>query len=98
MSSRTPLTQPQIEEALTALPGWRYEGDALKKTFRFANFREAVSFIVRLAFYAEELNHHPDLHNVYNTIDVVLTTHDAGNKVTDMDVQLAQAVEQFAWV
>lgn len=98
MASRKPLTTQQIEEALSTLPGWRYEEDALKKTFQCANFRAAISFIVRLAFYAEELNHHPDLHNVYDTIDVALTTHDAGNKVTELDVKLAQAIEQFSWI
>jgi len=97
MSSREPLTSQQIDEALAELPGWRYEDDALKKTFRCTDFREAISFIVRMAFSAEELNHHPVLHNVYNTVDVVLTTHDAGNKVTDMDIRLARAVEGFAW-
>ena len=96
--SFTPLTQDEIDAALAALPGWRYEGDRLTKTFRFQNFREAVSFIVRMAFSAEELNHHPELRNVYHTVDVALTTHDAGNRVTDQDVGLARAIEEFSWV
>lgn len=96
--SRTPLTPPEISEALDDLPGWTYEDDKLKKTFEVKDFRAAVSFIVRLAFYAEELNHHPELHNVYNIIDVALTTHDAGDQVTEMDVRLAEAIEDFSWV
>ena len=92
------LTTQQIQEALAELPGWRHEEDKLKKTFRFQDFREAVSFIVRMAFSAEELNHHPELRNVYHTVDIALTTHDAGNRVTDMDVQLARAIEEFSWV
>ncbi len=93
-----PLTTQQIAEALAGLPGWRHEEDKLKKTFRFQNFREAVSFIVRMAFEAEEHNHHPELRNVYHTVDIALTTHDAGNRVTDMDVGLARAIEDFSWV
>jgi 4a-hydroxytetrahydrobiopterin dehydratase len=96
--SRTPLTTTEIAEALDELPGWTHEDDKLKKTFEVKDFRAAVSFIVRLAFYAEELNHHPELYNVYNIIDIALTTHDAGNKVTEMDVRLAEAIEDFSWV
>ncbi len=95
---REPLTPPQIEEALAELPGWRFEDDRLKKTFTVGDFRAAVGFIVRLAFCAEALDHHPELRNVYNTIDLALTTHDAGNKVTGMDVKLARAIEAFSWV
>ena len=96
--SFTPLTQDEIEAALSELPGWRHEEDKLKKTFRFQNFREAVSFIVRMSFSAEEHNHHPELRNVYHTVDIALTTHDAGNRVTDMDVGLARAIKDFSWV
>ncbi|MDX1547347.1 MAG: 4a-hydroxytetrahydrobiopterin dehydratase [Rhodothermales bacterium] len=95
---RTPLTPEEIDDALGSLPGWRLEDDQLKKTFELENFRAAVSFIVRLAFHAEELDHHPDLHNVYNTVDIALTTHDAGDRVTEMDVKLAHAIEDFTWV
>ena len=96
--ARTPLTSQEIEEALAALPGWRIEGDRLMKTFTLRNFKEAVSFIVRMAFEAEALDHHPELRNVYHTVDIALTTHDAGNKVTQMDVDLARAIEKFSWV
>ena len=93
-----PLTREQIEEALQGLDGWAFEGDRLTKSFELKDFRTAVSFIVRMAFYAEDLNHHPDVRNVYNKIDLALTTHDAGNKVTEKDVQLARAIEDFSWV
>ena len=93
-----PLTQEQIEEALQNLDGWRFEDDQLKKSFELTDFRAAVSFIVRMAFYAEAMNHHPDVHNVYNQIDLALATHDAGDKVTEKDVQLARAIEDFSWV
>ena len=96
--ARTPLTQQEIDRALEDLDGWTFEDDQLTKSFTFKDFRAAISFIVRMSFFAEELNHHPNLHNVYNTVDIVLTTHDAGNKVTDLDVQLATAIEGFVWV
>ena len=98
MPSREPLTPQQIDEALGGLDGWSFDDDRLTKTFSFGSFREAVSFIVRLAFSAEELNHHPDLRNVYDRVEVALSTHDAGGKVTEMDVALARQIEGFSWV
>ncbi len=95
MPSREPLSNEQIEGALADLQGWSYEDDALNRSFEFSDFRAAVSFIVRMAFYAEEMNHHPDLHNVYNTVDLALSTHDAGGKVTGMDVELARKINQM---
>lgn len=94
----TALSEQQIKDALADLDGWSFEDDTLKKTFELKDFRAAVSFIVRMAFHAEELNHHPNLHNVYNTVDIALTTHDAGNKVTQKDIDLAKAIESFTWV
>lgn len=93
-----PLGTKQIAVALTGLDGWTHEDDKLKKTFTLKDFRAAVSFIVRLAFFAEEQNHHPELFNVYNRVEVALTTHDAGDKVTEKDIKLARAIESFAWV
>lgn len=96
--SRTPLTNDQINDALAHLPGWSFEDDSLVKTFEFGSFREAMSFMVRLSFEAEERNHHPELSNVYNRVDVRLNTHDAGGKVTQFDVDLAGAIEHLSWV
>jgi 4a-hydroxytetrahydrobiopterin dehydratase len=98
MASRDPLSDADIEDALADLEGWAHEDDKLKKTFEFSDFRAAISFIVRLSFYAEEMMHHPELENVYNTVSVALTTHDAGGKVTEMDVELASKIEEFVWV
>lgn len=93
-----PLTPAQIEEACTKLPGWRAEGEALAKTFKFGSFREAMSFMARVAFEAEELNHHPDWSNVYNRVEVRLNTHDAGGKITGKDVELATRIQKISWV
>ncbi|MGV3523849.1 MAG: 4a-hydroxytetrahydrobiopterin dehydratase [Candidatus Sericytochromatia bacterium] len=92
------LSSAEIETALQQLPGWTYTEQALQKQFVCENFREAISFIVRLSFHAEELNHHPELKNVYNQVDIRLTTHDAGNQVTAKDLELAQAIEGFNWI
>jgi 4a-hydroxytetrahydrobiopterin dehydratase len=94
----SPLTTEQIEQALSQLPGWVFQAQKLSKTFRFQTFSEAVSFIVRLAFEAEAQNHHPEICNVYNRVEISLTTHDAGNQVTRRDLQLAEAIERFIWV
>lgn len=98
MPSRTPLSEGQIEDALRELSGWRHEGAALRKSFRCANFREAMSFLVRIGFEAEERQHHPEISNVYGKVDLILRTHDAGNAVTQLDVDLARAIERIAWI
>lgn len=92
------LSESQIQSALQQLPGWSYQEQAVSKEFQFENFREAISFLVRLSFEAEARNHHPEIHNVYNKVRISLTTHDAGNQVTEKDLQLAQAIEGFSWV
>ena len=96
MPSRDPLSDDAIADALDDLPGWTHEDDRLKKTYEFSDFREAISFVVRLSFYAEEMMHHPELENVYNTVTIALTTHDAGGKVTEMDVNLASQIDELA--
>lgn len=95
---RSALTSEEIGAALGELPGWRHEGDALTKTFQLKNFREAMSFLVRLSFEAEQRDHHPEIKNVYGRVELLLRTHDAGNKVTKADVELARAIEAFSWV
>lgn len=98
MPARTPLSDDDIQDALADLDGWTHEEDTLQKTFEFSHFREAISFIVRMSFEAEEMNHHPELENVYNTVSIALTTHDADGKVTETDVELASRIEDLSWV
>ncbi len=92
------LNADEVAAACRELPGWAYAKDALTKTFEFETFREAVGFMVRVAFEAEALNHHPDWSNVYNRVSVRLNTHDAGGKVTDKDVELAKRIQKISWV
>ncbi len=87
------LTPDHIAGELVKLDGWKHEENSLTKTFRFGDFREAFSFMVRVAFVAEELNHHPRLDNTYNTVTLTLNTHDAGNTVTDKDLTLAARIQ-----
>lgn len=94
----TPLTDTEIATARTALPGWICKDDGLTKTFKFGGFREAMSFMMRVAFEAEAMNHHPEWTNVYNRVVIRLNTHDAGGKVTAKDVELARKIQSFSWV
>ncbi|MFT5222374.1 MAG: 4a-hydroxytetrahydrobiopterin dehydratase [Glaciecola sp.] len=91
-----PLTAQELSDVLAALPAWDGTSSGLHREYRFANFREAVSFIVRLGFEAEQRGHHPELTNVYNRVGVTFRTHDAGNLVTAMDVEMARAADGAA--
>ena len=93
MAVPQPLSSDAIAEALASLPGWSLEDDKLHKTFRLPNFRHAMAFLVRVGFEAEQRNHHAELFNVYGTVKVWITTHDAGDRVTGWDVELARAIE-----
>lgn len=93
-----PLRPEEISAACARLPGWALERDALTKTLKFGSFREAMSFMTRVSFEAEELNHHPEWTNVYNRVVIRLNTHDAGNKVTAKDVELATRIQKISWV
>ena len=83
--------------ALALLGGWsEVKGrDAISKKFVFADFNEAFGFMARVALSAEKLDHHPEWFNVYKTVEVTLSTHDADG-VTERDVALAEAMDRFA--
>ncbi len=74
---------------------WQEENNALTKSFQFKDFSEAFSFMTRVAFLAEKMNHHPNWSNVYNQVNIRLSTHDAGNTITDKDRQLAAAIDRI---
>ena len=76
--------------------GWEksVDGNAIKKTFIFSNFIEALGWMVKAGVWAEKLNHHPEWSNVYKTVNVVLTTHDKGC-ITSLDVKLAQEIDKL---
>ena len=89
------LTETELEMALSDLEGWEVEDDKLTKLLTFPSFRDAMTFLMRLAFEVEEMNHHPEIENVYNKVRFSLTTHDAGGKVTEKDVKLARQIEKL---
>jgi 4a-hydroxytetrahydrobiopterin dehydratase len=74
---------------------WTEENNVLKKTFVFKDFTEAFGFMTKVAIVAEKMNHHPNWTNVYNKVSFELSTHDAGNVVTDKDRKLASAIDQL---
>ncbi len=74
---------------------WKEENNTLNKTFKFKNFSEAFAFMTRVALLAESKNHHPNWSNVWNTVNISLNTHDAGDTVTDKDRHLAAAIDEL---
>lgn len=91
------LSLQRREEALKRLAGWTsVEGrDAITRSLRFKDFNAAFGFMSRVAMAAEKLDHHPEWTNVYNRVDITLSTHDAGG-LTERDVLLAELIDHFA--
>lgn len=89
------LSSQEVRAGLDALDGWEAVGDEITKEFSLGDFRDAVAFVVRIAFEAEAANHHPDLDVRYNKVRVTLSTHSEGG-VTAKDLDLARAIEGAA--
>ena len=89
-----PLSEDARDAALAVLPHWTLRGDGLAicRTFTFADFSEAFGFMTRVALHAEKADHHPEWFNVWNRVEVTLTTHDAGGLST-RDVEMARAMD-----
>ena len=90
------LTDKAVDNALKSLAGWNHvEGrSAIEKRFKFKGFGQAWSFMSRIALLAERMDHHPEWFNVYNKVDITLTTHDAGG-VSAQDIEMANEIEKF---
>jgi 4a-hydroxytetrahydrobiopterin dehydratase len=90
------LTQTERDAALARLPGWslRDDGLALTRTFKFTDFAEAFGFMARIAIHAEKADHHPEWFNVYNRVEMTLTTHDADG-LSQRDADMARAIESY---
>ncbi len=91
------LSDEERKAALATLDGWHEaaDRDAICRTFTFKNFNQAFGFMTRSALLAEKMDHHPEWFNVYRTVEVTLTTHDAGG-VTELDVKMAKAMDRYA--
>ncbi|WP_137166721.1 4a-hydroxytetrahydrobiopterin dehydratase [Salinimonas lutimaris] len=95
------LTQQKIDEALIRLNEqvsddvvWEQDGDSITKTFKFKSFIRAFGWMSQIAIWAEKLNHHPEWFNVYNKVEVTLTTHDVDG-LSEKDFSLAEKMEKF---
>jgi len=90
------LNEDQRAAALDALGEWDYDEarDGLTRSFLFADFSEAFAFMTRVALIAEKMDHHPEWSNVWNRVDILLTTHDAGG-LSERDVRMAEAVDRL---
>lgn len=91
------LSDEERQSLAATLPGWAPVAgrDAIKKTFKFKSFSEAWGFMSRVALAAEKLNHHPEWFNVYNRVEITLTTHDCDG-LSDLDVKLAKRIDGYA--
>ncbi|HEY7757500.1 MAG TPA: 4a-hydroxytetrahydrobiopterin dehydratase [Nitrososphaeraceae archaeon] len=87
------LSGNELDETVKSLSGWELKNGKLQKSFKFSNFIEAFGFMTRIALEAEKINHHPEWSNVYNTVTVKLSTHDAGG-ITDYDIKLANIIDR----
>jgi 4a-hydroxytetrahydrobiopterin dehydratase len=94
-TKRARLSDEEIAAGLRILPGWQREGDKLARQFKFASFVEAFGFMASAALVAERLDHHPEWKNVYNRVEVELTTHDSGG-ITTLDLDLARRMSELA--
>lgn len=96
MTRRVALKDEEIEAALAGLPGWTLEQGKLHKQFKFGSFAQAMGWMVAVAIQADRLDHHPEWANVYNRVTVDLVTHHLDNRVSHLDVALAQVMEELA--
>ena len=87
------LTDAEINQALTTLPGWTHSGIAIQRTFQFPDFTDAMVFVNKVAEAAEEADHHPDIDIRYNKVTMTLTSHDSGG-VTRRDIKMAKRIAE----
>ncbi|MEZ4857743.1 MAG: 4a-hydroxytetrahydrobiopterin dehydratase [Flavobacteriaceae bacterium] len=89
------LTELQIRAQLKELNDWEYANNALQTSFEFSNFKDTFSFMTRIAFEAEKMDHHPNWANTYNYLEISLSTHSVSG-VTEKDFQLAKIIDSLA--
>ncbi len=90
------LSEQEIELALSGLKNWTVKDGKLYKEYQFKNFSEAMGWMVNVGIQADALNHHPEWLNVYNKVKVNLCTHDLGNVIGSLDVELAKIMDKAA--
>jgi 4a-hydroxytetrahydrobiopterin dehydratase len=90
------LGDAEIRAALAELPDWSLKAPNIEARFELKTFRDAIAFIVEVAIQAEVMNHHPEFHNSYNILSFSFCTHDAGMKITDLDIETAKHISALA--
>lgn len=92
---RKALSDEQIQERMSTVPGWELTGSAISRVFRFPDFIRAFGFMASVAAIAQSLDHHPDWDNVYDRVSIRLSTHDAGG-LTERDFEMARRINELA--
>jgi 4a-hydroxytetrahydrobiopterin dehydratase len=92
MAKMQPLTEAEVQESLQELQDWSVVDGKLHGEFTFSNFIEAFGFMSQVALYAEGMDHHPEWFNVYNRVVIDLVTHDAGDAISALDVEMARKI------
>ena len=90
------LSPSEIQEALSGLDGWGVEHAKLLKVYKLKDFKAALAFMNQVGAVAEQLNHHPEIHNNWNMVALRLCTHDAGGQITEKDLTLARAIQSIS--
>lgn len=90
----TVLTGPELSAAIASLPEWKLNGNAIERSYEFANFVQAMEFVNRVAEAAEAVNHHPDITISYNKVKLSLTSHDSGG-ITQRDIRMAGKLNEL---
>jgi len=93
--ARQALSEDEIAAALAELPGWSVEEGRLHKQYKFGSFAQAMGWMMSAAIEADKMDHHPEWSNEYNRVMVNLVTHSLGNKISNLDVELARKMEKF---
>ena len=91
----TALSDEEVKACMAGVPNWKLDAGKLRRDFSFGDFSQAFGFMTRSALVAETLDHHPEWSNVYNRVEVHLTTHDAGG-LTELDFELARRMDEIA--
>jgi 4a-hydroxytetrahydrobiopterin dehydratase len=94
---RQPLADAEIVERLGQLPGWERDGDRIKKVFKLDSYMAGLAFAAAVGVIAEGLDHHPDILIGWRKVTVSFSTHSAGNKITDVDIEAAAAIEALPY-
>ena len=94
--ARIALSEDALAAALNTLPGWLVKDGKLHKQYKFNSFAAALGWMVTAGIAADKMDHHPEWSNVYNRVTVNLVTHDLGNRISNLDVELAQKMENLA--